>query len=252
MNYYLSILQKMQWRAVLWISGSFCTSPISEIKAISGLISVYFYLKKLYGRFLLRESSLPSNHIISSILSSDGSHEHSCHSISIKYLTPKQRLHLKSMLIDVDNRYNKLFLSFSFFNEEFKPRNCLIDSFSDWFYFYSCSPNIKKHIEKLDNIIFRVLSNSSSSIIVSDVSIKNHVAMSISHIHSYNKSVIKTIYRAVNVTTTEAKLFTIWCSINQAVSITNINHIVIITDSLYTAKRIFDSSSHPYQIYSVL
>jgi len=83
-------------------------------------------------------------------------------------------------------------------------------------------------------------------------SIKNHIAMSISHIHSYDRPVIKTIHKAVNVTTTEAKLFAIQCGINQAVGITNINHIVIITDSLHAAKRIFDSSLHPYQIHSAV
>ena len=46
------------------------------------------------------------------------------------------------------------------------------------------------------------------------------------------------IHQAVNVTTTEAKLFTI------KYGITNINHIVVITDFLYAAKRIFDSLLH--------
>ena len=78
-------------------------------------------------------------------------------------------------------------------------------------------------------------------IVVSDASIKNHVATSISHIHSYDKPVIKTIHKVVNITTTEAELFAIWCGINQA---------VVITDSLHAAKRIFDSLPHPYQIQS--
>jgi len=59
------------------------------------------------------------------------------------------------------------------------------------------------------------------------------------------------IYRVANITTTEAKLFTIWCSINQVVGITNINYIVVIINSLYTTKRIFDSSLHLYQTHSV-
>jgi len=54
----------------------------------------------------------------------------------------------------------------------------------------------------------------------------------------------------VNITTTEAKLFAIRCGINQVVGIPNIKHIVIITDSLYTAKRIFKLLLHLYQIYS--
>ena len=85
---------------------------------------------------------------------------------------------------------------------------------------------------------------------MSDASIKNHIATSISHIHSFNKPVVKTIYRAINVTMTETKLFAIQCSINQAIINSNVNHIVVITDSLHAARRIFNSSVHLYQIHS--
>jgi len=64
-------------------------------------------------------------------------------------------------------------------------------------------------MEKLDNITFRASLNTYSSIVVSDASIKNHIAVFILHTHSHNKPVIKTIHRAVNVTTTETKLFAI-------------------------------------------
>ena len=149
----------------------------------------------------------------------------------------------------MDDKHNEFFLSFSFFNKEFKPGNRLIDLFSDRFSFHFCSSNTKKHIEKLDKIALRMSSNPLSTIIVSDTSIKNHIATLISHIHSFNKPVIKTKHRAINVTTTKAELFAIQCRINQAVTNSNINHIVVVTDSLHTAKRIFNSSVHPYQIH---
>ena len=156
--YHLNILQKMQQRAALWILGMFQTSPILGIEAISRIISIHLHLEKLYRRFLLQESSLPSNHIISSILSSSGSQKQSCHNISINYLIPKQRLHLKSLLIDVDNKCNKFSSLFSFFNEKFKLGNHLIDLFSDHFSFHSHSLNIKKNIEKLDDKTFSISS----------------------------------------------------------------------------------------------
>jgi len=57
------------------------------------------------------------------------------------------------------------------------------------------------------------------------------------------------IHHTVNVTTTEAELFAIRCSINQAISISNIKYIVVITDSLplYTLPR--ESLNH-YHIYT--
>ena len=181
----------------------------------------------------------------------DGSYDHIPHNISINNPTFKQRLCLKSSLININNRHNKLLPFFFFFNEELNLENWLIDSFSDRFSFYPYLLNIKGHIKNLNDITFKISSNLSSSIIISNTSIKNYVATSILYIYLHNKPVIKMIYRAVNITTTEAKLFTIWCSINQVVGITNINHIVVIINSLYTAKRIFDSLSHPYQTHSV-
>ena len=216
------------------------------IKTILGLIPIHFHLKKLYEWFLLYESSLPSNHIISNILSSNRPQGRNHYISSIDHLTVKQRLQLKSPLINVDNKCNQFFLSFSFFNKKFKPGNRLMNLFSDHFSFHFYSSNTKKHIKKLDEIALRALSNSSSTIIVSDASIKYHVTTLISHIHSYNKLVIKTMHRAINVTTTEAELFAIYCGINQAVANSDVNYIVIITNSLHTAKRIFDSSVHLY------
>ena len=239
LNYPFSVLWKMQQRAALWISGIFWTLPTAEIEAISGHISIHLYLKKLYSRFLLRGSSFPSNHIISSILSSDILYKHSPHNISINNLTPKQRLCLKFPFIDIDDRHNKLFSSFSFFDKEFNLGNCLVNSFSDRFSFHLCSSNIKKHIKDLDNLIFKASSNPSSSIIVSNTGIKNHIIMSISHNHLYDKPIIKMIHKAVNITTTEAKLFATWYGINQA---------VVIIDFFHTAKKIFNSLLHLYQI----
>jgi len=121
----------MQQRAALWISGTFQMSPTTGIEAISGLVPIHLHLKKLYGRFLLRSLLLPPNHIIKSILSSDGSYEYTPHNISIDNLTPKQRLHLNFSLIDMNNRYNELSPSFLVFNKKFNLGNQLIDSFSD-------------------------------------------------------------------------------------------------------------------------
>ena len=152
----------------------------------------------------------------------------------------------------MDNKHNQFFLSFSFFNKEFKPGNRLIDLFSDCFSFHFQSSNTKKHIQKLNEIVLRASSNPSSTIIMSDASIKNHVATLILHIHYYNKPVIKTMHRVINVTTTKAELFAIHCGINQAVANSDINHLVIITNSLHTTKRIFNSLVHLYQIHSAV
>jgi len=82
------------------------------------------------------------------------------------------------------------------------------------------------------------------------MSIKNQIAMSIIHVYFFRNPITKTLHYIVNVTIIEAKLFAIGYGINQAIQITNINCIVIITNSIHTAHRIFDSSVYPYQIQS--
>jgi len=98
--------------------------------------------------------------------------------VSIDCLTAKQRIWLKLPLINVNDKHNENFPSFSFFNREFKPGNHLVDIFPDCFSFHSHLSNIKKHIKhikNLDEITFRALSDPFSTIIVSDASIKNQV-----------------------------------------------------------------------------
>ena len=97
--------------------------PTAEIEAIFSLIPIHLHLKKLYSRSLLRGLLLSSNHIIKSILSSNGSTGHTSYSLSLNNLTLKQKLHLNSPLINMDNRHNKLLPFFSFFNKEFDPGN---------------------------------------------------------------------------------------------------------------------------------
>jgi len=75
----------------------------------------------------------------------------------------------------------------------------------------------------------------SYALVVTDASIKNNVITSIAHIYIHDRPVTKTLYHAVNITTTEAELFAIRYSINQATNIKVISKIIIITDLLHTA-----------------
>ena len=73
-------------------------------------------------------------------------------------------------------------------------------------------------------------------IIISDISIKNNIATSISYVCSNNNILAKTIHYTVHITSTEAELFIIRCEINQMVQVPNITHIVIITDTIHSAR----------------
>ena len=99
-------------------------------------------------------------------------------------------------------------------------------------------------------MVIKASSLQSIAIVTSDTSIKNDIATSISHTHISNQP-LKTFHYTVFVTSTEAEMFAIRCSINQATSKTNVSKIIIITDSIHAAKRIFDSSSYLFQNQSM-
>jgi len=47
------------------------------------------------------------------------------------------------------------------------------------------------------------------------------------------------------------ELFTLRCGINQAIQISGSSHIIVIMDALHVAQKVFDSSTHPYQLQSI-
>jgi len=150
------------------------------------------------------------------------------------------------------NRSHECFPSFSPLNSEFSPGLRIIDIFSDCFSFNVCDKrkDIKFRAQELDKLTLESSSSPLVTLIASDASIKNNVAISITHIHMVDKPLMKTIHHTVNVTSTEAELFAIRYGINQSIRFDNISKIVVITDSIHVAQKIFDSSSHLFQTMS--
>ena len=146
----------------------------------------------------------------------------------------------------MDNCFNS---SFNSLHPELLPGNRIIDTFSNHFSFHSfseCKNNIKEQIQKLDNLAIELSESLIFALVITNASIKNNIAMSITHIHIYDHLITKTLYHAMNVTSTEAKLFAIRCGINQAINTNNISKVKVITDSLHLVKKIFDLFLHSY------
>jgi len=139
----------------------------------------------------------------------------------------------------MDNRFNEVFPAFEPLNKEFFPGSRIIDSFSNHFLFHlfkkSSNKTFKTCLHLLNNLMISSSLDSSHILMVTNTSIKNNAATSITYIHICDKAVTKTIHHTVNVLTTETKLFTIRCGINQATSILGISKIVVITDLLHAA-----------------
>ena len=176
----------------------------------------------------------------------------SLNSVALDSLTNRQRSLVKGYLVDSADRTNECFLSFNPLDLEFSPGLRVIDNFSDHISFnlYNKEKDDKSCAQLLDEMVLESSSTPSVTIVATDISIKNNVAMSIVYIYAHNKPLIKTIYYAVNVTSMEAELFAIRCGINQAMCIDNISKIIVIMDSIHVVKRIFDPSVHSFQVQS--
>ena len=217
----------MQRRAAIWILDAFQTSPSLGIKAIVGLIPIYLHLQKLSGKIQLRAHTLPHNYIIWSLLESRPSFHSIPHHLSLDSLTPHQRELIKGPIVNMNNRFNEVFSLFDPHNQEFSPSSRIIDTFSSQVSFYSFNKhskdNLTSHSHQLDNLSIVTFLDPSYALVVTDASIKNNMATSIAHVHIYNRPVTKTLHHVINVTTTEAGLFTIRCGINQATNIKDIS-----------------------------
>ena len=166
----------------------------------------------------------------------------------IRSLTNCQRNITKGHIIDSKTKSYGVFPLFEPLHQEFTPGQCISDIFPNYFSFNLVDKKEKNITcaQELDNLVFSN-SSPSSTIIVTNASIKDNIATSIAHIHQANFPLTKTIHHAAFVTGSKTKLFTMRCGINQACSKDNISKIIVITDSIHSVKHIFDSSTHPFQ-----
>ena len=252
LSYHMKILGKMQRRAAIWILGTFKTSLSEGIEAIAGLIPIKYYLQKLVERSQLQSATLPTNHLIRLLMNDHSDYHSISNPYSINSLMDHQKSIAKGHLINSNNKLYGNFLAFSPLHPEFNPGSRITDKFSGRFSFNLASKdkNNKKHLQQLDKMTLQSSSLPNSAIIVTDASVKNDIATSISHIHIHNHPLTKMVHHAVYVTSTEAELFAIRCGINQACGKNNISKIIIISNSIHAAKKIFESSPHPYQLHT--
>ena len=79
-------------------------------------------------------------------------------------------------------------------------------------------------------------------LIISDTSIKNNVATLVSYIHRDQEIIAKSVHYIMNITSIEAKLFTI----RYTIYLQDITCITIITDTIPDTKHIFNMSIYLY------
>jgi len=145
---------------------------------------------------------LPQNHAIKSLLERRHAPNSQPHCLSLENMTSKQQQKIKSSIVDANNHLNRVFPFFDSLNRKFLPELRLIDIFSSYISFHQadhCSNKSKTtYCNKLNELIFKSLSELSTVIVVLDTSIRNNVATSIAHIHFFNNPLKKTIMSSIS------------------------------------------------------
>ena len=221
---------------------------------IAGIIPIKLHLQKLVNQSQLCTLALPPNHLVQTFMDDLSSLPIHQHPASLNNLTSCQRSLIKGYLVNSNNKVYGIFPSFSPLHLEFFSGSRIIDNFPDRFSFNLSNKKEKNDticFQQLDDLVLESSSSLSTAIVVMDVSIKNNIATSISHVHLANYPMTKTVHHAIFITSTEAKLFAIRYGINQACNKENISKIIVITNSIHIAKKIFDATSHPYQIHTI-
>ena len=136
-------------------------------------------------------------------------------------MTSKQRLQIKSSIVNANNQINSIFSLFDSLNSKFAPGFRLVDKFPSYFSFHWADHKDKEvkaaHFCKLNDIALNVSFYSNLFIVVSNASIRNNIATSIALIYLHSNSVKKTLHHTIGITFSEAKLFIVRCTINQAI-----------------------------------
>jgi len=126
--------------------------------------------------------------------------------------------------VNSNNHLNEVYSLFDRLHKELSPGFHLVDMFSDFFHIVNCKDIEAKstHQKKLDEIFDNSFSNSNTILVISDASIKNNVATSISHVCNSQNIITKTIHHAMKITSTKTELFSTRCEINLAVQVPNV------------------------------
>ena len=248
------LLAAMQHKAALWILCVFCTSPTGEIKALAGLILIQLHLKKWS---CLKIATLPSQHALMSLLSTKHSKGAFSHLQFLAFLNNTQYTCLKGLLLNTEAFLLNFTESFDSLDAKTILDCRLLDNFSDHIFFHYCNrlnlSGCKTYLQSLNYLYLKASSSFFTLVVVTDVSVISSrciQAVSVTYIWSLGQQILFSKALAGKTTAFDTELFTIRLDIAKATSI-DIKCIILITDSLGSARQAVDPSVHPGQAHSL-
>ena len=212
------------------------------------------YLHKLNGRHHLCYASLTPFHAINSLLDLQHAKGQPPHKMTMSKLTSKQQANLKSPIKDINKHLNSIRNCFNSTFSLFSLGSRVVNHFSSRISFHSPSSSSNKDLfHHLDHAFKSSQTSSYSTTVIADGGVKkSHVATAVTHIWSDNSIIQRLQVNSINITSVEAELMAICLGLIPAMDKENIHDIIVITDSITVAKKIFESRSNPLQNVYIL
>ena len=164
---------------------------------------------------------------------------------------------MKGPLLNTEASLLNLTECFNPLDAEATPGCRLLDSFPDRISFNPCNHSSlndrNTHLESLDCLCLEASSSFSTLVIITDASAilpRNMQAISTAHFWRLGYQVSSSKALASRTTASDAELFAIRLRVSKATSM-DIERIILITDSLSSARRSVDPSVHSGQAHSL-
>jgi len=192
-----------------------------------------------------------------SLLSARNSKGTHPHPQSLAFLNDTQCAYLKGPLLDTEASLLNLTERFNPLDAEATPGCSLLDSFSNHISFHPCNHSSlndrNTHLKSLDCLCLEASSSSSTLVVVTNASVippRNMQAISATHFWRLGYQVSSSKAPASQTTAPDAELFAIRLGVSKATSM-DIECIILINDSLGSARRSVDPSVHSGQAHSL-
>ena len=179
------------------------------------------------------------------------------HAQSLALLNNAQCTCLKGLLLDTEALLLSLTECFNSLDAEATPGCRLLDSFPECISFYPCNHSslnsCNTYLESLDCLCLEASSSPTTLVVVTDASVipsRHMQAVPTAHIWNLGQQVLSSKTPASRTTAPDAELFAIRLGIAKATSMA-IECIILITDSLGSARWAVDSSVYLEQAHSL-
>ncbi|KAJ3519912.1 hypothetical protein NMY22_g12985 [Coprinellus aureogranulatus] len=219
----LKTLSSMQYKAAIWITGAFRTSPTGGPELLAGLPSIHLHLRKLSERAVYWTATLSDTHPLRSLMPEDMRKGAKPHYSTACWLTPLKREKVREAISQTVKVLPKLTESFQPCAEEATPGTRLMDLYAD-------------------QVDFNVFNKRWEDTLVV-------AAYCWEGLDTYKLELGRVL--AGRVLSTDAELTAIQFAICRAVLRPGCNCIVLFTDSIAMARQAVDLSVHSGQTHSL-